>query len=284
MNSFFKKKIKKAVIIFRGSPAKSEAQKASQWMKKQGASVTAFSSFDAGLSVKEAADFILVIGGDGTYLSAVRAIQQKKIPFLGVNAGSLGFLTIHPKESMTKCLKKTFEGGMKLEKRSLIEVFLEKNGRLKKCGEALNDVVVERGEVSQLIDIAVFLKEKQIYSLKSDGLIVSSATGSTAYNLAAGGPILYPAVCAFIVTPICPHSLTHRPVLFPDSMTLKFQVKNSSKKEVLLTVDGRKQDRIPHLSHVIIKKSKQTHWALRDPQHSNFIFLKDKLNFFERSV
>ena len=272
------------MIIFRDKNLQSYCKEVGRWLKDRGVKVQSFSQdFIDGKEIKQKVDFILVLGGDGTYLSAVRFSWKKTIPILGVNMGSLGFLTVHVKEKLYECLDKTLKNQMKADKRLLIDVYVEKSDRLKNHARALNDVVIERGASSRLIDIEVYLKNKWIYSLKADGLIISSATGSTAYNLAAGGPILYPKVNAFVVTPICPHSLTHRPVLFPDDKVLKFKV-TSALKGVLLSIDGRKQSILSKEESVVIKKSKQIHVALQDFEHSDFIFLKDKLKFFERSV
>lgn len=285
VKSVFKKKIKQVLIVFRDKEIQSCAHDVALWLKKKGILTRSFSqSSIQKKTLTYYADFIVVLGGDGTYLSAVRFIQGKKIPILGINMGSLGFLTVHFKKKLYECLDKTCKGLMKIDERSLLEVYVNKKGKVNNKGLALNDIVIERGGISQLIDIAVYLKDKPVYSLKADGLIISSATGSTAYNLSAGGPILYPQVNAFVVTPICPHSLTHRPVLFPDDRILKFQVRNISKKLAILTVDGRTHCRLSHLSFVVVKKSNQIHLALRDSEHSNFIFLKDKLKFFERPV
>ena len=285
MSAFFRKKIRRVVIVFRDQSVEPYAKESSRWLKKRGISSQSFCQSSLGKkTLGKTADLILILGGDGTYLSAVRFARKKTIPMLGVNMGSLGFLTVHFKEKLYECLEQTLKGKMMIDERPLIQAHIEQKGkRLNSPVLALNDVVIERGRISQLIDIHVFLKNKPIYSLKADGLILSTATGSTAYSLAAGGPILYPKVRAFVATPICPHSLTHRPVLFPDNMTLKFQIKNTVQK-VLLTVDGREYGRLSHLSSVVIQKSARTHQALKDSRHSNFLFLKDKLNFFERSI
>ena len=284
MASFLKKKITKVIIIFRDKSLQNYCKEAGQWLKARGIKVQIFSQdVIDGKEIKQNADFVLVLGGDGTYLSAVRFSWKKTIPILGVNMGSLGFLTVHVKDKLYECLEKTLKGKMKVDERLLIDVYVEKSAGRKNHTRALNDVVIERGSANRLIDIEVYLKDKWIYSLKADGLIISSATGSTAYNLAAGGPILYPQVNAFVVTPICPHSLTHRPVLFPDDKILKFKV-TSPFKGVLLSIDGRKQSFLSPSESVVIKKSKQIHVALRDFEHSDFIFLKDKLKFFERSI
>ena len=279
MKHFFDKKIQQIIVIFRDSKTRDSSSSLIQWFHNKNVKVKSFlqSSLDK-KKLQHSADLILVLGGDGTYLSAVRFVQKKSIPMLGVNMGSLGFLTVHRKEQLLKCLEKTFQGKMIMNERPLMDV---------KSGDtsclALNDVVIERGVTSQLIDISVYFSNRPIYSLKADGLIVSSATGSTAYNLAAGGPILHPTVKSFVVTPICPHSLTHRPVLFPDNHTLKFKIQTAV-KGALLTVDGRRQSHLSKFSCVTIRKSKQVHQAIRDPQQCNFIYLKDKLKFFERSI
>ncbi len=280
MKSFFKKKVQKVVIIFRDSQIQPVGREAVQWLKEKGIKAYLFSQNHLNNKVlKKSADFILVLGGDGTYLSAVRWIQNASIPLLGVNMGSLGFLTVHLKEKLYECLQQTLDGEMILDKRSLLHV---QAGVRKGYVLALNDVVIERGVTSRLIDISVYSDNKWMYSLKSDGLIVSSATGSTAYNLAAGGPILHPKVQAFVVTPICPHSLTHRPVLFPENQILKVKIENAA-AGALLTVDGRRQSKLSKSSSVVIKKSTKMHQSLRASKDSGFIFLKDKLKFFERS-
>ena len=279
MKNYFKKKIEKVIIVFRDEQTRSFCLKAVKWLGQKNIKSVLFcqDSMEGGI-LKESADLLLVLGGDGTYLSAVRFAQSKKIPMLGVNMGSLGFLTVHVKENLLRCLEDAVQGRMVIDERCLIQIS-EKN---QSC-LALNDVVIERGATSQLIDISVYLEDKPIYSVKADGLIISSATGSTAYNLSAGGPILHPTVNAFVVTPICPHSLTHRPVLFPDDQILKFQVKTRGKR-VRLTVDGRKQTDLFSSSCVVIQKSKQIHQTLKNPDQCDFIYLKDKLKFFDQSV
>ncbi|MDE0151581.1 MAG: NAD(+)/NADH kinase [Bdellovibrionales bacterium] len=280
MADFFQKKIKRVIIIFRDSQIQPHSEEVAGWLKKKKVQTQVFSqNFLSDKVLKKPADFILVLGGDGTYLSAVRWSHNMSIPILGVNMGSLGFLTVHLKEKLYECLQQTLDGKMILDQRPLLDVQV---GAHKKHALALNDVVIERGVTSRLIDISVYLNNRWMYSLKSDGLIVSSATGSTAYNLAAGGPILYPNVQAFVVTPICPHSLTHRPVLFPDNQTLKLKIENAA-EGALLTVDGRKQSKLSKSSSVIIKKSSKLHRSLRTSTENDFIFLKDKLKFFERS-
>ena len=280
MESFFRKKVRRAVIVFRSAQIQTQAESAARWLREKGVQTQIFSqNLLTNKVMKKSPGFILVLGGDGTYLSAVRWTQKTSVPLLGVNMGSLGFLTVHSKDKLYECLQKTLDGSMILDQRPLLDV---QAGVRKKQALALNDVVIERGVTSRLIDMSVYLNNKWMYSLKSDGLIISSATGSTAYNLAAGGPILYPNVQAIVVTPICPHSLTHRPVLFPENQVLKVTIENAA-EGALLTVDGRRHSKLSKSSSVIIKKSKKMHQSLRASKDSGFIFLKDKLNFSERS-
>ena len=281
MFKYFKKKIKKVVVVFRDQKLKPSCERLVQWLEEKDIQSLFFCQSDIyEKTLKEPVDLLIVLGGDGTYLSAVRFVQKQNPPALGVNMGSLGFLTVHVKEKLFECLEMVFNGKMIEEQRCLLEVCEEKQ---QISHLALNDVVIERGETSQLIDIAVYLEDRWVYSVKADGLIIASATGSTAYNLAAGGPILHSTVKAFVVTPICPHSLTHRPVLFPDNCVLKFQVKKPI-QGIRLTIDGRKQALLSKSSCVVIQRSQQVHSTLREPQQCHFIYLKDKLKFFDSSV
>ena len=223
-------------------------------------------------------DLVLVLGGDGTYLQAVKYVSDHSIPFLGINMGSLGFLTVHRQESMIHCLESILQGKMVLEKRSLIDISLERNKKNKESFSALNDMVIERGSFSHLINISITIKNQNIYSVKADGLIISSPTGSTAYNLAAGGPILHPDVNSFAITPICSHSLTHRPVIVPDIYEIFFRVNNKD-QSAFLTIDGRKITEISSADLIRIKKSTMKHNTLREVNHNSFLLLKDKLKF-----
>ena len=223
-------------------------------------------------------DLVLVLGGDGTYLQAVQCVSDHSVPFLGINMGSFGFLTVYRRESMIHCLESVLKGKMILEKRSLIDISLEQDRESEKKFSALNDMVIERGAFSHLINISITIQNQNIYSVKADGLIVSSPTGSTAYNLAAGGPILHPQVNSFAITPICSHSLTHRPVIVPDTYEIFFKINNES-QSAFLTVDGRQIQEIKSADRIKIRKSNMKHNTLREVKHNDFLLLKDKLKF-----
>lgn len=278
---FFKKKVKKITIICRDKDVLLIKPELTQWLKKRDIKSSFFLQSEFSKKrLTSKADVVLVLGGDGTYLCAVNYAQKQAIPVLGINMGSLGFLTIHTKDQLYEYLEKTIKGSMRLVQRNLLDVTIS-TAQKKLVGLALNDVVIERGAQSKLIDLSIFLKKKFIYSVKADGLIIASSTGSTAYNLAAGGPILHPKLEAILVTPICPHILTHRPVIFSSEDILEFQLKSLS-RGAYITIDGKRVSGLSRDSFVRVRKAAVYHQALRDPSHSNFTFLRDKFNFFTR--
>ncbi len=223
-------------------------------------------------------DLALVLGGDGTYLQAVQFIPDDDIPFLGINMGSFGFLTVYRKQQILSCLDTVLEGKMQIEERSTMQITVRESSKQDRTYKALNDMVIERGNFSHLINISITIQNQNIYSVKADGLIISSPTGSTAYNLASGGPILHPKVQAFAITPICSHSLTHRPVIIPDTCSMHLQINNQNQAG-FLTIDGQKVEEINQQHIVILQKSDSTHRTLREQKHNDFLLLKEKLKF-----
>jgi NAD+ kinase len=227
-------------------------------------------------------DLVIVLGGDGTYLEAVRMTQGLDVPILGVNMGSLGFLTFAPKEQTFKILEDALEGRLEKRPRAMLEISLVRDGKSIAEYQALNDLVIERGRVSQLINISTYSGGHLVNELKADGLVVASPTGSTAYNLAAGGPVLHPQTRAIVATPICPHSLTHRPIILPDDQQLVFRLKNR-KHRARMTVDGQDRGELRYLDEVVVTRAKTDHYVLRPKEHNYFDLLKAKLKFGERS-
>jgi NAD+ kinase len=220
----------------------------------------------------------IVLGGDGTYLEAVRVLQGKKIPILGVNMGSLGFLTDTPVEDLFDTLDLTLSGKMEMRPRSMLKLNVKEGKKTVVDQLSLNDVVIERASRSHLIYLKLFCKKEFVSDIKADGVIISSPTGSTAYNLAAGGPILHPEVSATAVTPICPHSLTNRPLIFPSHYELTFQL-HSGDQTASLTSDGVTLYELTPESKVSIKQGRQLHYVLKKPNHSYFKLLTNKLRF-----
>ncbi len=226
---------------------------------------------------------VIVLGGDGTYLRAARLLKGHPVPILGFNMGFLGFLTAHSIDDVFATVDQTLKNNMVIHTRSRLHTQVKTKSGKRLLFDALNDIVIERGSYSQLISTALFFDKAFVNNIKADGLIISSPTGSTAYNLAAGGPILHPEVNAFVVTPVAPHSLTTRPLIFPDdrSLTLRLDMQTSVAH---LIVDGQKVLELSHDDEVTISRSRTDHLMIRKPHHNFFELLKDKLKFGDRYV
>lgn len=226
-------------------------------------------------------EWVIVLGGDGTYLHAVRLLEGRQVPILGVNMGSLGFLTETRKEDLYKAVDATLKNGMDFCPRSMLRVEVRRGGKLRGSHLALNDAVIERGSGTHLINLEIYSAKHLVANLKADALIIASPTGSTAYNLAAGGPILHPEVRAIVVTPVCPHALTSRPLIFPDDQQLSFRVMTRDKTAVL-TVDGINCGEILFDDEVIVVRHSLDHFVIREPSANFFSLLREKLAFGQR--
>lgn len=225
---------------------------------------------------------VIVLGGDGTYLRAVRLLADRSVPILGFNMGSLGFLTAHNADTVFEIIDKTLNGEMMLCPRSMIHAKILRKGKVRGEFHALNDVVIERGSMSQLINTAIYSEKFLVSEVKADGFIVASPSGSTAYNLAAGGPILHPESPVLVVTPVAPHSLTSRPLIFPDDRELSFALKGKTQKAHFI-VDGQKVTEITADDEVVLARSYYDHWMVREQNHNYFHLLREKLKFGDRS-
>jgi NAD+ kinase len=226
---------------------------------------------------------VIVLGGDGTYLRAVRLLKGHTVPILGFNMGNLGFLTAHSIDDLFETLDLTLKNQMVLHTRSRLHVTVKFKSNKKVFYHALNDVVIERGSFSQLISTTVHFNNTVVNSIKADGIIISSPTGSTAYNLAAGGPILHPEVNAMVLTPVAPHSLTTRPLIFPDNKKLKLYLDQNTSLGHLI-IDGQKVLELSSDDEVTITRDPVDHYMIRKPNHNFFDLLKEKLKFGDRYV
>ena len=280
--NFFKTPVKNTLIVYRSdSPnIKQTLTQVENLFKKNNIKTQSFSqtSISKESFPPSNIDLVIVLGGDGTYLQAVQSMFNHTVPFLGINMGSFGFLTVHRQESVIHCLESVLNGEMIIEERALIDVRLNNGDHQESTFLALNDMVIERGSFSHLISISISIQNKNIYSIKADGIIISSPTGSTAYNLAAGGPILHPQVNSFAITPICSHSLTNRPVIVPDTCEMSFKINNQN-QSAFLTIDGKKIVQISNKDQLTVQKSIKKHKTLREKNHNDFLLLKDKLKF-----
>jgi NAD+ kinase len=225
-------------------------------------------------------NFVVVLGGDGTLLSAARAMARAGIPVLGVNLGSLGFLTEVPLEELYPTLQGIEEGRCNVETRSMVHCEVLRKGLLIASYDALNDIVVGTGTISRLNHCDVYIDGAFVSVYKTDSLIVSSPTGSTAYSLAAGGPILMPSVNAFVVTPVAAHSLTHRPLVVPDTSRIEIVV-NTGHDEAYLSVDGQVGMPMVDGDRVACRKSEHQVKLLRI-QETFFDVLRAKLKWGQR--
>ncbi len=183
-------------------------------------------------------DLAIVAGGDGTLLRVARAAAPRGIPVLGVNFGSLGFLTELQPDEIYRGLEAVLDGAYRLEERQMLRVRYERAGHAAQEYLLLNDAVVTKGALARMIELLVFVDGEEIARYFSDGLIVATPTGSTAYNLSAGGPILDPRMRAFVIAPICPHTMTYRPLVVPESVTIEVRL-GRAVEEVYLTLDGQ---------------------------------------------
>lgn len=224
------------------------------------------------------ADLIVVLGGDGTMISAARIVGDADVLVLGINYGSLGYLTDFRIEEMFGALESIIAGEYEIDRRVMLEVEHWREREKLITGRVLNDVVINKAALARIIDIDVKLNELFVNTFRADGLIVSTPTGSTAYNLSAGGPIIYPSMNAVVLTPICPFTLTNRPIVVPDSATIELTLQNEN-EGVVLSLDG--QTGYPMRAHdrIVIRKSKTTFNLVQPANRNYFDVLRDKLKW-----
>jgi NAD+ kinase len=226
-------------------------------------------------------DLLIVLGGDGTLLATARALNRKPVPILAVNLGGLGFLTVITREELYATLEMALAGNLQTEKRVQIEGELVRADEVISSFLALNDVVLNKGAIARILDFDVLVDGRFISTYKSDGLIVSTPTGSTAYSLAAGGPIVAPSVEAFIVTPICAHTLTNRPLVLRDTAQIEVVVK-SQREAAYLTVDGQVGLAAHSEDIVRLRKAPSCVEIVQPPSKDYFEILRQKLKWGER--
>ena len=226
-------------------------------------------------------DLLVVLEGDGTLLAAARALYRREVPIFAVNLGDLGFLTVITRDELYPALEGVLSGNYRSERRVQIEGELVRADEVLSSFRALNDVVLNKGAIARIQDFEVYADGEFISNYKSDGLIVATPTGSTAYSLAAGGPVVSPSVEAFIVTPICAHTLTNRPLVLRDSATIEIVVK-SQREAAYLTVDGQVGIATHSEDIVRVRKSDSCIELIQPPQRNYYEILRQKLKWGER--
>jgi len=260
-----------------------------EWLRGRGMAVrideqTAFYAGVTGIpreEVPEGCDLVMVLGGDGTLLAAARAIGRRETPLFPVNVGSLGFLTAITIDELYPELERAFRGEHRIAKRRLLATEVVRGGEVVAAYEALNDAVLTKASIARMIDLDAHVDEQFVCAYKADGLIISTPTGSTAYSLSAGGPIIFPSVPAICITPICPHMLTNRPVLVPETSVIRV-ISRAPDDSVFLTIDGQVGNPIREGDTLVCRSSDYTLRLVRPPHMMFFDVLRQKLKWGER--
>jgi len=223
-------------------------------------------------------DLILVLGGDGTMIATARMVGDQEVPVLGVNYGGLGYLAEFRIEELYTALESILSGNYRLERRVMLAVELKRGDAPAQLNRVLNDVVINKSALARIIEIEAYLNHQFVNSFRADGLIVSTPTGSTAYNLSAGGPVIFPSMNAVVITPICPFTLSNRPIVVPDDAEIELLLKTDN-EEVALTLDGQVGFPLKVEDRVAIRKSRTTFNLIQPMNRNYFDVLRDKLRW-----
>lgn len=229
-------------------------------------------------------DMVFSLGGDGTFLGAARLLSGSSTPMLGINLGGLGFLAECKVDEAGRMLEKIASGDYEVERRDMFAARIEENGSAVRGGEALNEVVVNRGRATGIIDLELHIDGSHITTFKADGIICSTPTGSTGYSLSAGGPVVYPTLPLAVVTPICPHTLANRPLVVSNEREIRFRCPPEAGDENLnATLDGQTNLPVDHGQEVVVTKSESSVNLVKSPFMDYFSILKTKLMWTARS-
>ncbi len=232
--------------------------------------------------ISEQADLIVVLGGDGTLLSIARHLKRSDPPILGVNLGSLGFLTAITLDELFDVMEDILAGNFSLSPRMLLNVTLFRRDQPISNHNVLNDVVINKGAMARIIDLETVIDGKPVNTFKADGLIFSTPTGSTGYSLSAGGPIVYPTLNSITVAPICPHTLSNRPLIVPPEVTIETTLTSADSDDVFLTLDGQAGFSLQPFDKVVISRSDHDIKLVTSPSKTYFEVLRNKLKWGER--
>jgi NAD+ kinase len=221
---------------------------------------------------------LFVLGGDGTFLSAVRWIGDLDIPVLGIKFGEIGFLAETAAHNLISAAEKILTGKYTISSRMRLDVRVMRDGETIVSDTVLNDIVINRGALARLANIETYINDHYLTTFKADGLIVATPTGSTAYSLGAGGPVIHPDVPGVIITPICAFTLTNRPLIIPDSITIRLKLEKNA-ADIMLTFDGQEGLDITHEDIIIVQKSPHPLHMITVPGQHYFDVLKAKLRW-----
>jgi NAD+ kinase len=224
------------------------------------------------------ADLAMVVGGDGTLLGAARNLCEHEIPLVGVNLGRLGFLTETSLDNLSESLEALLAGQYQLEERMMVHVRVQREAGDLASERALNDLVLHRGSNARMAELETYVDGQFVFRQRSDGLIVSSPTGSTAYALSAGGPIVHPSMQAFILVPVCPHTLTNRPLLVPGDSHIELVLVNNP-GQLQLTLDGQTSFGLTDGDRIHIQRDRHSVQLLSDPRRNYYDVLREKFSW-----
>ena len=231
--------------------------------------------------LSEKIELLIVLGGDGTLLSAARALGSHHIPILAVNLGGLGFLTSVTLEEMYPVLEQVIAGEHTTSERMMLDAEIIRKGHVSERQRALNDAVATKAALARMLEFDVYVDRNHVGHYRADGIIVATPTGSTAYSLAAGGPIVDPQLDAFVITPICPHMLTNRPLVIPHTAIIELDFAPAA-EPVYITLDGQIGFQLEPRDRVVVTKSDSRVTLVRPPQKTYFEVLRNKLRWSER--
>jgi NAD+ kinase len=224
------------------------------------------------------ADLIIVLGGDGTMLATARLLGARAVPVIGVNFGLLGYLTEFSVEDLFTTLERVLKDDYKVDQRMRLDAQVMRRDACIATGCVLNDVVVNKSALARIIELECWINGLLVNRFRADGLIISTPTGSTAYSLSAGGPLIHPAIHAMAITPICPHTITNRPLVVPDEAVIEL-VLMTPREEVTLTLDGQIGFALKYGDRIRICKNEQSFQLIQSPSKSYFQILREKLNW-----
>lgn len=231
--------------------------------------------------IPDLVDAIIVFGGDGTMLSVARMVCGKEIPIMGVNVGGLGFITEVQRSEIYEVMEQVFSGRWDIENRLMLNAQVHRHGEKAAEYTVLNDVVINKGALARIIDLETSINGAYVTNFMADGLIVSTPTGSTAYCLSAGGPVLYPSLESIVLIPICPHTLTNRPIVLPDTVLIEIILKSHA-EDVCLTLDGQEGFPLKQGDKVVVEKAFCKTRLVIPHERDFFQILRTKLKWGER--
>ena len=226
-------------------------------------------------------DLVIVVGGDGTLLNAARSLAEYGVSLLGVNRGRLGFLTDISPAQIGERLDEILHGKYLSEERLLLRTYIERDGQNISESCAFNDVVVHKWDVARMIEFRTFINDQYVNTMRSDGLIVATPTGSTAYALSGGGPILHPALQAIVLVPICPHTMSNRPIVVDANSLIRIEVSDRTRSPAQITCDGQINLGLVSGDHIIIRKEEKPVRLIHPLDHNYFDVLRAKLRWSE---